>query len=89
MLAQEGDMARKLENRAKAVAQERSRPELQQRFEVTASNHGFGIAGRIGSSGGKRRKLAANYANPQDPTEIRAGCGRKPPWLAAKLKRGA
>jgi len=41
-----------------------------------------------GGRGGKGRKVAAKYANPEDPSETWTGRGRKPRWLTAKLKDG-
>ena len=38
--------------------------------------------------GGKGRKVAAKYANPDDLSETWTGRGRKPRWLTAKLKAG-
>jgi DNA-binding protein H-NS len=42
----------------------------------------------FGARGGKGRTVAAKYANPDDPSETWTGRGRKPRWLAAKLKDG-
>ena len=42
----------------------------------------------FGGRGGKGRNVAAKYANPDDPSETWTGRGRKPRWLAAKLKDG-
>ena len=72
--------------KAKALLLLRSRAGLRQRG--TASNRGFRIAERLQRAGGKRRATAAKYANPQNPAETWSGRGRKPRWLAAKLKGG-
>ena len=74
--------------KAKATVHDRSRAELRQRLEVMASDHGFNIGDLFGARGGRGRTVAAKYANPDDPSETWAGRGRKPRWLAAKLKNG-
>jgi DNA-binding protein H-NS len=75
--------------KAKASMHERNRAELRQRLEVMASDHGFNIGDLFGARGARGRKVAAKYANPDNPAETWAGRGRKPRWLAAKLKSGA
>lgn len=74
--------------KAKASVQERSRSELKQKLESLAADAGFKISDLFGGRGGKGRKVAAKYANPDDPSETWTGRGRKPRWLAAKLKAG-
>ena len=49
---------------------------------------GFKIGDLFGGRGGKGRKVAAKYVNPDDPSETWTGRGRKPRWLSAKLKEG-
>jgi DNA-binding protein H-NS len=74
--------------RAKAGAQERSRSDLRKKLEAMAADAGFRISDLFGGRGGKGRKVAAKYVNPDDPSETWTGRGRKPRWLAAKLKAG-
>jgi DNA-binding protein H-NS len=74
--------------KAKASVQERSRSELRQKLESIAANAGFKIGDLFGGRGGKGRKVAAKYANPDNPSETSTGRGRKPRWLSAKLKDG-
>ena len=74
--------------KAKSGAQERSRSELRQKLESIAAAAGFKIADLFGGRGGKGRKVAAKYVNPDDPSETWTGRGRKPRWLSAKLKDG-
>ncbi len=74
--------------RAKASAQDRSRTELKERVEAMVEAAGFKLGDLFGGRGGKGRKVAAKYANPDDPAETWTGRGRKPRWLAAKLKDG-
>ena len=74
--------------KAKATVQDRSRTELRGRLESMAAAAGFKMSDLFGGRGGKGRKVAAKYANPDDPAETWTGRGRKPRWLAAKLKDG-
>ena len=74
--------------RAKSGAQERSRSELRQKLEAVAAAAGFKISDLFGGRGGKGRKVAAKYANPDNLSETWTGRGRKPRWLSAKLKDG-
>jgi DNA-binding protein H-NS len=74
--------------KAKISVQERGRSELRQKLESIAADAGFKIGDLFGGRGGKGRKVAAKYANPDDASETWTGRGRKPRWLAAKLKAG-
>lgn len=74
--------------KAKASAQDRSRTELRNKLEAMASSAGFKIGDLFGGRGGKGRKVAAKYANPDNATETWTGRGRKPRWLSAKMKDG-
>ena len=68
--------------------QERSRSEIRGKLEAIAVEAGFKISELFGGRGGKGRKVAAKYANPDNPSETWTGRGRKPRWLAARLKAG-
>lgn len=74
--------------KAKASAQDRSRSEVRNKLEAMAAAAGFKIGDLFGGRGGKGRKVAAKYANPDNPAETWTGRGRKPRWLTAKLKDG-
>src|SRR5882762_2070125 len=74
--------------KAKTSVQERSRSELRQKLESIAADAGFKIGDLFGGRGGKGRKVAAKYVNPDDASETWTGRGRKPRWLAARLKAG-
>jgi DNA-binding protein H-NS len=74
--------------KAKLGVQERSRSELRQKLESIAAQAGFKLSDLFGGRGGKGRKVAAKYANPDNPSETWSGRGRKPRWLAARLKDG-
>jgi DNA-binding protein H-NS len=74
--------------KAKVGAQERGRAEVRAKLEAMAATAGFKISDLFGGRGGKGRKVAAKYANPDNPSETWTGRGRKPRWLSAKLKDG-
>ena len=74
--------------KAKTNVHDRSRSEIRQKLESIAAEAGFKIGDLFGGRGGKGRKVAAKYANPDDASETWTGRGRKPRWLAAKLKAG-
>jgi DNA-binding protein H-NS len=74
--------------RAKSTAQEKTRTDLKDKVEAMVAAAGFKMSDLFGGRGGKGRKVAAKYVNPDDSTETWTGRGRKPRWLAAKLKSG-
>jgi DNA-binding protein H-NS len=74
--------------RAKSAAHEKSRTEIKDKVEAMVAAAGFKMSDLYGGRGGKGRKVAAKYANPDDPSETWTGRGRKPRWLAAKMKEG-
>jgi DNA-binding protein H-NS len=74
--------------KAKANVHERSRSTLKEKLEAIAAEAGFKIGDLFGGRGGKGRKVAAKYANPDNASETWTGRGRKPRWLATKLKAG-
>jgi len=74
--------------RAKSAAHEKTRTDLKDKVEAMVAAAGFKMSDLFGGRGGKGRKVAAKYANPDDPSETWTGRGRKPRWLAAKLKDG-
>ena len=74
--------------KVKLSVQERSRSELRQKLESMAAQAGFKLSDLFAGRGGKGRKVAAKYANPDNPSETWSGRGRKPRWLAARLKAG-
>ena len=75
--------------RAKSTAQEKTRTDLKVKVEAMVASAGFKLSDRFGGRGGKGRKVAAKYANPDDQSETWTGRGRKPNWLVAKLNKGA
>src|SRR5215470_6097414 len=69
--------------KAKIAVQERSRSELRQKLESIAAQAGFKLGELFGGRGGKGRKVAAKYANPDDPSGAGAAASRAglPPEL--------
>lgn len=74
--------------KAKAQAQDKTRAEVRQKAEALITSAGFKVSDIFGGRGGKGRTVAAKYVNPEDASETWTGRGRKPRWLAAKLKDG-
>jgi DNA-binding protein H-NS len=74
--------------KAKAGVQDRTRNDLKEKVEAMVAAAGFKMSDLWGGRGGKGRKVAAKYANPDNPSETWTGRGRKPRWLSAKLKDG-
>lgn len=74
--------------KAKIAVQERSRSQVREKLEAIAAEAGFKIGELFGGRGGKGRKVAAKYANPDDPSDTWTGRGRRPRWLTAKIKGG-
>jgi DNA-binding protein H-NS len=74
--------------KAMANVQDRERSALRQKMETLATAAGFKIGDLFGGRGGKGRTVAAKYVNPANPTETWTGRGRRPRWLAAKIKAG-
>jgi DNA-binding protein H-NS len=75
--------------KARANVQERSKADLRKKVETMIADAGFKVSDIFGGRGGKGRKVAAKYANPDNPGETWTGRGRKPRWLNAKLQDGA
>jgi DNA-binding protein H-NS len=74
--------------KAKAAAQDKTRADLRRKVEAMVADAGFKVSDLFGGRGGKGRTVAAKYVNPDDHSETWTGRGRKPRWLAAKLKEG-
>ena len=74
--------------KVKLSMQERSRSELRHKLESMAAQAGFKLSDLFGGRGGKGRKVAAKYANPDDPSQTWSGRGRKPRWLTARVSAG-
>ena len=75
--------------RAKSTAQEKTRTDLKQKVEAMVASAGFKLTDLFGGRGGKGRKVAAKYVNPDDASETWTGRGRKPNWLVDAVKKGA
>lgn len=69
---------------------DRERVELKAKIERIAKDAGFTIKELFGA--GRRnghKKVAVKFSNPANKDETWTGRGRKPRWLAAKVKGGA
>ena len=82
------DLRTKVE-RSIASFEERKRREAIAAAEEAAREHGFSLSeltgGKVSRRGGK---VAAKYANPQDPSQTWTGRGRRPHWVQAALDSG-
>ena len=64
------------------------------RLQMMASAMGISLAGFFGKSADKKERKkrkqieAKQYVNPDDPTQIYKGKGRRPEWLQAKIDAG-
>lgn len=70
---------------------DQERSELRERIKEMAEDAGFHLAEVIGSlrgSRGRRATSSAKYVHPDNPALIWSGRGRRPKWLAEKLKSG-
>ena len=74
--------------KAKSSVHNRSRSAVLQKLESIAAEAGYKISDLFGGRSSKGRKVAAKYANPDDSSETWTGRGRRPRWLAARLKAG-
>ena len=67
----------------------RERQALMQMLQKVGSGGGGRVSERASSSHPlKGKKLPPKYRNPEDRTQVWAGRGNKPRWLAAALKSG-
>ncbi len=58
-------------------------------LEEAAREHGFSLNELTGTKTARRgAKIAAKYANPEDPTQTWTGRGRRPLWMQAALDSG-
>ncbi len=74
--------------KAITTARDRERAEVKQALAKLAEKRGFSVSELFGGRG--RGKISVvKYANPGNRVETWTGRGRKPIWLAEKLKKGA
>ncbi len=74
---------------AKVVAHHREGDALREKMEGMAKAAGFSVRDILDAPMARRRpRPTAKYSNPKRPQETWTGMGRRPSWLAAKLKRG-
>lgn len=70
---------------------DRARSELRERIAEIAQAAGFNLADIVGTKRNGRGRGAsskAKYVHPKNPALIWSGRGRRPKWLAEKLKSG-
>jgi len=66
----------------------RERAALREKIESVAREAGLSVADLFGTRATKGRKVAPKYRNPDNHAETWTGRGRRPRWLAAKMKSG-
>ncbi len=79
-------------DRAITERQAGERSGLRETFRSMAEAAGYSLGEIVGGGGvraTKGRPVAAKFANPENRAETWSGRGRKPNWMAAKLKAGA
>lgn len=74
-------------DRAIASYEQRRVKEALAAVETAAREHGFNLADLTAIKGAKP-KVAAKYANPDDPSQTWSGRGRKPHWVLAHIESG-
>ncbi|WP_017999106.1 H-NS histone family protein [Paracoccus sp. N5] len=80
------DLRNKLD-RAISTFEDRRKREALAAVESAAREFGFNLA-ELTAARPARSKVAAKYANPQDPSATWTGRGRKPRWVQEALDSG-
>jgi len=68
---------------------EHERMALREKMEAMAASEGYSLDELFGRGKGKKLPLPPKYRNPDNPSQVWSGRGRKPRWLEDKLKKGA
>ncbi|MDO5603788.1 MAG: H-NS histone family protein [Paracoccus sp. (in: a-proteobacteria)] len=75
--------------RAITSFEERKRKEAIAAAEEVLREHGFSLAELTGAAKPRKSgKVAARYANPENPSQTWAGRGRRPAWVQEALETG-
>ncbi|MCV2445965.1 MULTISPECIES: H-NS family nucleoid-associated regulatory protein [Paracoccus] len=74
-------------DRAISTFEDRRKREALAAVESAAREFGFNLA-ELTAARPARSKVAAKYANPQDPSATWTGRGRKPRWVQEALDSG-
>lgn len=80
------DLRNKVE-RSITSFEDRRKKEALAAVELAAREHGFNLADLTGIKAA-RAKVAAKYADPQDPTQTWSGRGRRPRWVQDYIDAG-
>lgn len=80
------DLRNKVE-RSITSYEDRRKKEALAAVEQAAREHGFNLADLAGLKAA-RPKVAAKYANPQDPSQTWSGRGRRPRWVQEYVDNG-
>ena len=67
-------------------ARQRERATVKQELKALAEKRGFTLS-ELFDGRSKRKSVTPKYANPDDPSQIWTGRGRRPAWLVAKMKK--
>jgi len=75
--------------KAIAEAEKRAKKEAREKLEAQARALGFSLSELVEVPKRKsRRRAAAKYANPDNPSQTWSGHGRRPRWVEEALKSG-
>ncbi|WBU56381.1 H-NS histone family protein [Paracoccus sediminicola] len=75
-------------DRSIASFEERKRREAMAAVEEAAREHGFSLNELTGGKARRGARVAAKYANPEDPSQTWTGRGRRPRWVQDALGSG-
>ncbi|ARC36573.1 H-NS histone family protein [Paracoccus yeei] len=75
-------------DKAIATFEDRRKREALSAVENAAREFGFSLAELASAKGAGRGRVAAKYANPEDPNATWTGRGRKPRWVQEALDAG-
>jgi DNA-binding protein H-NS len=71
-------------------ARDRERAVVKQKIAELAETQGFTVSELFDGARGRKKPVGiAKYANPENKADTWTGRGRKPNWVARRLKKGA
>lgn len=76
-------------DKALVAAEERERKSALKAAQDAAAEFGFSLEELSGVKAPAKRRAAAKYRNPAEPSQTWSGLGRKPKWLHEALANGA
>lgn len=74
-------------NLAIAEKEEQEKQELKAKLSSIASEAGYSLE-ELANSKPKKKPSSPMYRNPEDPSQVWSGKGRKPNWLVTALEAG-